>query len=236
MPSVLMLTHVECEGPGLWGDFLDESGVCTERVRLNDGDELPDADRYDALLVLGGPMNVDDDDIHPWLPDERVYVRRAVNAGQPVIGLCLGSQLLARALGAEATKNPVKEIGWGLVTLTDVGRRDPLFDGCEPLLPVFQWHGDTFALPGGAELLATSTLCAHQAFRYGERVYGLQFHVEVTPPMVAEWLDEYRDEASRELPHSAADRMIEQARATADEIAAQSRRIFENVSRICGIG
>ncbi len=236
MTHIVALTHIECEGPGWWGEFLDERSATVDRVRLAEGEALPDLAAYDAVLVLGGPMNVDEDAKHPWLTGEKAAIRASVDAGQPVIGMCLGAQLIARAMGATVKPNPVKEIGFSAVTLTDDGRSDALFAGCPSLLPVFQWHGDTFDLPDHAALLATSTLCANQAFRVGSNAYGLQFHVETTPDNIAEWVTEYRREAERELPPGAGPRMIAQAHAAADSVKAQSRQIFENLMDALGIG
>ncbi|HEY7062816.1 MAG TPA: type 1 glutamine amidotransferase [Chloroflexota bacterium] len=183
----LVFQHVDCEHPGLFGDLLHVVGASITVVRLDAGDAIPDPTAYDALLVFGGPMNVDEEAAHPWLAAENAAIQRAIQAGQPFLGVCLGAQLLAKALGASVTANPVPEVGFDTVTLTPAGRADPLFRGCPPALPVFQWHGDTFALPAGARLLATAPACAHQAFRHGACAYGLQFHVEVTAPMVAAW-------------------------------------------------
>lgn len=232
MPRVVALTHVECEGLGWWGEFFQERGVDVVRVRLNDGDPLPDLDRYDAVLILGGPMNVDEDENYPWLVAEKAAIKTTAESGKPIMGICLGAQLLARALGADVTRNPAKEIGWHLVTLTHEGQEDPLFEGLNSLLPVFQWHGDTFSLPNGATLLATSTLCCHQAFRYGKCAYGIQFHVEVTPAMLPEWVRTYRQEVERELPPGTGERMIEQARATAGAAHELSRAIFDRFCKL----
>jgi GMP synthase (glutamine-hydrolysing) len=229
MPRALLLTNMECEGPGLWGEFLREDGIEVRRVRVNDGEPIPDTDHYDIVIVFGGSMNADEDDQYPWLTVERDAIRRSVESDQAVVGLCLGSQLLARSLGAVVTSNPVKEIGWDLVTLTEAGQDDAAFKHLPSLLPVFQWHGDTFALPEGATLLATSTRCMHQAFRAGDRTYGLQFHVELTPDMVAEWVDEYAAEVAAELPEGAGARMVAQAHAAAVDFRTQSRRIYENL-------
>ena len=236
MAEVLALTHIACEGPGWWGEFLDERGHHVRIVALDAGEPVPDMDRYDAVLVLGGPMNVDEEGRYPWLAAEKAAIRRRALSGRPIVGICLGAQLLARSLGARVAKNPVKEIGWSVVTLTEAGGRDPLFAGCDAFLPVLQWHGDTFDLPDGASLLATSTLCAHQAFRVGDRAYGLQFHVEATPTMIAEWADVYHREVERDLPDGAARRMVEQAGVAAASARARSRRIFQNACAVVGLG
>ena len=145
---------------------------------------MPDADGYDALIFLGGPMSVNDD--LPYLAREMEWIRQAVAQRRPVLGICLGAQLIARALGATVRSNAAKEIGWYDLRFTDAAASDPLFQGLS-LETVFHWHGETFDLPPGAELLASSELCRNQAFRLGDGVYGLQFHLEVTPEMIADW-------------------------------------------------
>ncbi len=232
---VAILTHIECEGPGFWGEFFTECGIPTQRFRISDGDELPDATSFDALLILGGPMNVDQHDRYPWLVQEKAYIRRAIDDRKPVIGVCLGAQLIARALGASVTRNPVKEIGWDAVSLTSNGQRDPVFRGLPTLFPVFQWHGDTFTKPDGATLLASSTRCAHQAFRYADRTYAFQFHVEMTPEIITECVRLHTKEVERELPKGAGDRIIAQAHDTAHDFRTFSRRLFDNIVDVCGI-
>jgi GMP synthase (glutamine-hydrolysing) len=143
-----------------------------------------------GLIVLGGPMNVDEVEKHPFLVDEIQWIRQAAQAGIPMLGICLGSQLLAKAFGAKVYPNGTKEIGWYPLELTPAAAEDRLFAGSTPNLTVFQWHGDTFDLPPGAIHLAQSPLCRNQAFRIGTSVYGLQFHIEMTSEMVENWLTE----------------------------------------------
>ena len=165
---------------------LDSAGVDFHYVDLFD-DPAAHVDLRTAqgLIFLGGPMSVN---------DELAYVRRelgflevALAEGKPVLGVCLGSQLVAKALGAPVYRNPVKEIGWAPVQRTDAGRIDPLFSTFQDPETVLHWHGETFDLPAGAIRLASSEHCLNQAFRYGANVYGIQFHVEATPDMIAEW-------------------------------------------------
>jgi GMP synthase-like glutamine amidotransferase len=143
---------------------------------------------------MGGPMGVYDDAMYPFLRQEHDFLQRAIVQEVPLLGICLGSQLLAKALGACVYRNPQKEIGWYTVDLTAAGCTDPLFAGIDSPMRVFQWHGDAFELPAGATALASSPLCTHQAFRYGDRVYGLLFHLELTPEIIYSWLDTFRDE------------------------------------------
>ena len=158
---VLAFRHVPFEGIGLIGRTFEERNVEVDYVDLYRADAvLPDIAAYDGLIFLGGPMSVNDD--LPYLAREMEWIRRAVAQGRPVLGICLGAQLIARAMGATVRPNAAKEIGWYDLRFTDAAARDPLF-------------------------LASSDLCRNQAFRLGDRVYGLQFHLEVTPDMIADW-------------------------------------------------
>jgi GMP synthase (glutamine-hydrolysing) len=149
----------------------------------------PELNRYRGMVVLGGPMNVDEMDRHPHLETEVRLIREAIERQMPVLGICLGAQLIAKALGARVYPNGEKEIGWYDVSVTSEGTKDPLFSHFRPTERIFQWHGDTFDLPAGAIRLAESAGCANQAFRYGSNVYGLQFHLEVDEPMIRRWLE-----------------------------------------------
>ena len=131
---------------------------------------------------------MDEVDKYPYLDTEVRLIHKALEAGLPMLGICLGSQLIAKALGAKVRKNPEKEIGWYFVSPTGKGRDDPLVSHFSRKEKIFQWHGDTFDLPDGAVLLASSKLCKNQAFRYGNNVYGFQFHLEVDEPMIERWL------------------------------------------------
>ncbi|MFT3700913.1 MAG: gamma-glutamyl-gamma-aminobutyrate hydrolase family protein [Agriterribacter sp.] len=135
---------------------------------------------FDWLVVMGGPMGVYDHDQYPWLKDEIFFLQQCIKAGKPIIGICLGAQLIASALGAPVYPNKEKEIGWFPVNLTDAGKRSPLFAGLPSSLTVLHWHGDTFDLPKDAILLAENAVCKNQAFVVGEKVLGLQFHFETT--------------------------------------------------------
>ena len=148
------------------------------------GEPIP-ASGWDGLVVLGGPMSANDP--LPGLKDELAVIGKALAAGRPILGICLGSQLIAKALGARVYRNQELEIGWAPVHLTQAGAADPVFKGIRSPETFFHWHGETFDLPGGCEWLAWSKRTRHQAFRYGRKAYGLQFHPEVTPEMIADW-------------------------------------------------
>ncbi len=187
--KALVLMHVENEGPGTLGTFLEEQGSAVTTLHLYRGDRIPAGPRNTDLVVsMGGPMNVYEDEKHPFLREEVRFLRQTVDAGVPLLGICLGAQLVARACGARVYKARVGETGWGTVALTEAGREDPLLRDLPETMPVLQWHEDTFDIPAGGELLARSTVCPHQAFRIKE-AWGLQFHVEVDREMLAGWFE-----------------------------------------------
>jgi GMP synthase (glutamine-hydrolysing) len=184
--KVLAFRHVPFEGAGHIADVLRERGVELEYADLyKNGDPGPDISTYSGLIFLGGPMSAND--TLPFLERERAIIAEALERGQPMLGICLGSQLIARALGARVRRNEEKEIGWFDIQFSEAAAGDSLFRGIEGPETVFHWHGDTWELPRDAELMASSQACRNQAFRYGRNVYGIQFHVEVTPAMIADW-------------------------------------------------
>ncbi len=187
-----VLQHVAHEGPGLVAEALARTGVPFDVVRLDRGDQLPRPGSIAGLVVMGGPMGVHDDGSHPWLQGERDLMAALVASQKPVLGVCLGAQQLAMALGAEVTRGDRPEVGLGRVELTGPGRRDPVvgpeYGGLSATtIPCVHWHQDTFSLPERAVHLAASRLFPHQAFRWGGRAYGLQFHVEVDRALAGEW-------------------------------------------------
>ena len=188
MPRVLAFRHVPFEHLGRIAPELEARGIETEYPDLYARPTAPDLDRAAGLIFMGGPMSVNDD--LAYIRQELDLIRHAIAQGKPVLGVCLGSQLIARTLGARVYQNAVKEIGWFPIRCSESARRDRLFAGLDNPEPVFHWHGETFDLPAGAELLASSDACRHQAFRYGDNVYGLQFHLEVTPEMIADWCEQ----------------------------------------------
>jgi GMP synthase-like glutamine amidotransferase len=187
-----IVQHVSHEGPGLIEDVLGDASVPVEVVRIDLGDELPDHRGIAGLVVMGGPMGVHDDEAHPWLAPERALLASAVAEGMPVLGVCLGAQQLAAALGADITTGPVAEIGLGQVELTPDGRLDAVFGPeygglASTAVPCVHWHRDTFSLPEGTVHLAATRAFPHQAFRWGDRAYGLQFHIEVDGQLADAW-------------------------------------------------
>ncbi len=146
--TVLIIVHVESEGPGTLGSFLDSSGVTVRLARVYSGERLPEnIDGLQAIISMGGPMNVYEENEYPFLRDETILLRKAIAANLPVLGICLGAQMIAKASGARVVRSPKEEIGWGKVFLTDAGRSDLLFSGVPATLDVLQWHGDMFEIP-----------------------------------------------------------------------------------------
>jgi GMP synthase (glutamine-hydrolysing) len=192
--SVLIIKHINIEGPGLIEYSLRQEKIPYQILNLTPGIRLPNLEKVTHIVLLGGPMNVYEEDRYPFLKDEDLFIKEAIQRGKTMLGICLGAQLIAKALGAKVSKAPVKEIGWYDVSLTEIGSQDPLFSNLPKTFSVFQWHEDTFEIPKGGKLIATSSPVPHQAFRYGEKVYGLQFHLEVTEEMIGEWVETYEEE------------------------------------------
>ncbi len=182
-----VLQHVAWEGPGLIASEAHQRGRFLHVCRLDLGDPVPAARDLAGLIVMGGPMGVYEADVHPHLTAECDLLREAVTLGIPVLGICLGAQLLAAALGARVYKGPGSEVGPGRVILTPEGLADPVLGGLGSQLPVMHWHGDTFDLPQGAALLASSARYPHQGFRAGRHAYAFQFHVEVDHELAGAW-------------------------------------------------
>lgn len=185
----VVLQHVAWEGSGVIARVAQQYGYDVDIRRLDRGEDLPDAEGVDGLVLMGGPMGAYEEVRYPFLRQECDLLEAVARRGDPVLGVCLGAQLLARALGAKVFRGDEAEIGFGEIELTPAGEEDPLFAGESHILPVFHWHGDTFTLPEGAALLASSAMYLHQAFRFGSMAYGFQFHVEPDSETWAAWRD-----------------------------------------------
>ncbi len=172
------LQHVPFEDAANVGVWALERGFTVTHTRLYAGEALPSVEAIDWLAVMGGPMNIHEHAAYPWLVSEKAWIEQVIAAGKVVIGICLGAQMVADVLGADVTRNAHKEIGWFPVTLTAEGMNGSLLSGLPRTFEAFHWHGDTFSLPPGARHLAHSEACANQAFQWGDRVLGLQCHLD----------------------------------------------------------
>lgn len=226
--KVLILQHEGCAHPGLLNAHLREAGMEQTTVKLYHHEPIPDPGDYDALVVLGGSMGVYQEREYPFLVEEDKAIKRALEKGVPILSMGLGGQLLAKALGAPVTRNFTREIGFYSVSLAEAGARDKLFSGCGRWLTIFQWHGDTFAIPQGAVKLASSSTCENQAFRYGPNAYALQFHLQVTPAMIATWAEEYRVELAAMGGGANVPLMVQEAYRRDEAMREQSRQLFSN--------
>lgn len=186
------LQHVPFETLGSIKSWLKISGYKTTVTRLYQSTLLPDPESVDLLIILGGPMSANDEEQYPWLRTEKLFIRHIIEAGKPVIGICLGAQLIASSLGESVYPNRRKEIGW--FPIQGRSHQDESLFSFPEEIEVFQWHGETFDLPSGSVLLATSEGCKNQAYQLGKSVIGLQFHLEVTPEAVRAMVNNCRNE------------------------------------------
>ncbi len=189
MTHVLVLQHEVIEPLGVFEDFLRADGATWQVVGIDEGETIPSLEPFDAMIVMGGPQNVWQEDLYPWLRDEKAAICRfAAEMRRPFFGICLGHQLLADALGGRVQKAKIPEYGLTSVWKTDEGTRDPFLRAMVNPFTALQWHGAAVvALPEDSVLLASNEACPIQAFRYGDRAYGVQFHIEVTKNTVIDW-------------------------------------------------
>jgi len=189
-----IIQHVTFEGPAAISDWCNTRGLTLNKTRLYQGDTLPDAEQFDFLVILGGPMSVNDRADYPWLSDELALISNSIAAGKTMLGICLGAQMIAQSLGAAVTGNPGKEIGWfGLQRHTALSDH-PLADILPENFDAFHWHGETFAIPNMAIPMARSEACVNQGFVYKDKVVALQFHLETSLGSARLLINNSRDE------------------------------------------
>lgn len=228
---VLVFQHVACEHPGAFRDFMREDGIATHTVELDEGDPIPPVDAYDALMVMGGPMDVWQSAVHPWLEPEIAAIRDWVTNGGPFFGFCLGHQLLAEALGGEVGPAATPEIGVMPVELTDSGAQSPFLSGIPRRISCFQWHSaEVTRVPDGARVLASSPACRVNAMSWGMRAFSIQFHVEITNSTVSEWgrIPEYAQALEQALGEGALARLDSQAARQMAGFNAIARQLYTN--------
>lgn len=226
---MLIIIQNDPEVPvGAFDDYLAEEGVPCHIVRPYLGESLPVLAAVSAIIVLGGAMGVHDTDRHPFLVTLQEFIQRCVADSIPLLGICLGGQLLAEAVGGRVTAGRCGEKGVLAVRLSAEGADDPLFAGIPQEFVTFQWHNDCFALPEGAVLLASSSVCPGQAFRFGENAYGLQFHPEVDRSIVVLWARETEQTSAK------AGRFLADFSAREDAYRGTSRLLLGNFLRIAG--
>ncbi len=236
-PRLLVLQHLDVEHPGVFRDFLRADGISWDTVELDRGEAIPSLARYDALWVFGGPMDVWEEAAYPWLVPEKAAIRHWVESLQrPFLGICLGHQLLAAALGGEVGRGTA-EVGILDVELTPAGRASPYFAGLPSTLRCLQWHGaEVWTPPPGTEVLAASGACAVQAMRCGEHALGAQFHVEVTGDTVAEWgaVPAYAAALDAALGAGALARFDAEVAHHMSAFMQQARRFYDNWMSVAG--
>jgi len=195
--NIHSLLHVPFEDTGYIRIWAENHGHSFSETRLFAGEKLPDADSYDLLVVMGGNMNIYEEEKYPWLAEEKNYLKTAIDSGSKVLGICLGAQLIASVLGADVTRHNVTEIGWFAVEKTADADTTTLGSRIPNRFLAFQWHGDTFAIPDGAVHLFTGSGCKNQGFLYGEKVLALQFHLEITGQIIRNLIEDSPDETAK---------------------------------------
>lgn len=217
------LQHVPFEGLGCIDQWITTKGHIVDYTKLYDKPQFPSLNEFDWLIVMGGPMGVYDEAIYPWLKEEKEFIRRAIESGKIVVGICLGSQLIAEVLGAKVYPNKQKEIGWFDIQKTEFARNHPLLEQIEEQFTVFHWHGDTFDLPADSERLFSSAVCLNQAFLYKKKVLGLQFHFEVTSQTLKEMIENGMSELVEDKTIQSATKIMEQTK----YIESNNKKMFQ---------
>lgn len=229
--NVHWLQHVPFEGLGCIESWLNDRGHTVTTTRLHENDLLPNLRTIDWLIVMGGPMGVDDEAEHPWLAEETEYVQDAIRREKTILGICLGAQLISKALGARVFRNPYREIGWFPITVTESGKTTPLLAGFTGTLMALHWHSDTFHIPDGALHTVESSACRNQSFVYGDRVLALQFHLDLTRAGLERLINNCGDELDDSRYVQRPEQLLAPVRRF-DALNAKMIRILENMEAV----
>jgi len=228
----LVFQHIPVEHPGIFRDFMTKDNITWDTIELDEGDSIPELDNYDALIVMGGPMDVWEEDKHSWLITEKEAIRKAiVDFKLPYLGICLGHQLMADALGGKVSKMPEPEVGILNIELTGDGRNASLFSGLQNNIKSLQWHGaEVTEAPPGSRVLAKSPVCATQALQYGDSAFSLQCHVELTDKTVSEWgeVPEYEQSLEQTLGSGSLEKLNIEAEKYIIDFNNSARLIYNN--------
>jgi GMP synthase-like glutamine amidotransferase len=227
--NIHFLQHVPFEDLGALEEWVVKPGNRVTSTRLYEDIRLPFVDLFDVLIIMGGPMSVHDEDRHRWLLAEKELIRKALDKGKKVIGICLGAQLIAEVLGASVSLNPVAEIGWFNVELSDEALAHPAFQGLNKIITPFHWHGETFTIPAQAIAIGKSAACPSQGFLWNNQVLALQFHLEITQEGITNLLNHCREDLKEGPYVQAAGSMIRP-----DLIAASNQQALQLIRNFIG--
>ncbi|MDO8446606.1 MAG: type 1 glutamine amidotransferase [Deltaproteobacteria bacterium] len=232
MNEILIFKHVPFEGPGTFREELEKRGLLYREVNLYEEAAPANLDGCKGLIIMGGPMNVYEEKEYPFLKDEDRLIKEALSKGLPMIGVCLGAQLMAKTAGAKVTKGDKKEIGWYPLHLTEEASEDQVFRTIPQEIEVFQWHGDTFDIPDRAVRLASSDLFPNQAFRIGDNAYAFQFHIEVTSDIIKSWIDINEEELAGLKNYIDSQKVLSETKNKIDNLGRLAKNVYEQLFKI----
>lgn len=232
MSEILILKHVPFEGPGTFREELEKRGLRYREVSLYEEAAPVTLDGCKGLIIMGGPMNVYEEEEYPFLKDEDRLIKEALSMRLPMIGVCLGAQLMAKAAGAKVVKGKKKEIGWYPLYLAEEASDDPVFGDIPREIEVFQWHGDTFDIPKSALRLASSELFPNQAFRIGDNAYAFQFHIEVTEEIIKEWVGLNKEELTSVKDYIDSKKLLAESMGKAEGLEKLAKTIYKGLFKI----